>query len=301
MLEWLERAQAHYDRLANPSRRRARDSAEVREMLAWVGRHQRSIDRIAARRAAAPVRPETFQPGTHALGERVWDIIAAARDCWHGTHHVHQADALMRQLAECMNLASTAPAVRPQAASPAAAPASNRTRGSLRAAAPMNPVQSHHSTATSRAPGSVRALDSAHWLNEYYRVEDHFDRCEVVRRAADYMAGLLRLDPDAVADRTVGESEDDLRERIAIEGYGHELAAVAERFPLRSVVQARLAKGQHPVRGVAWTPPEDDYFAAREARTMRDAGVQVVDIASALGRKQNTVGRWVAKSRRSAA
>lgn len=235
--------------------------------------------------------------GSHPLGAHVWVVIETARGSRHDTTLPAAADAMLEALAQCMDMTSSTPAARPRAASPEKPHFANRTRATHLSPVPMNPVQRHHSTASSRAPGSSRSLDSGYWRHEYLRVNDHFDRCEVVRRAADYLASLLRLNPDQAESRSDGETEKDLRKRIAVEAHGHALRAAAERFDRRSVIQARLEHGHHPIRGVAWTPPEENVFAAREARGMRDEGLTTADIARALGRNASTVRNWTTRAR----
>ena len=314
--------------------RRARDSAGVREMLALLAQLERHRDRQGEKPAVPLQRQRAYAPreddgvyaqGTHPLGDHVWIVIRSARQCRPATHTADQARALLEAVCQCLDLTSTVPAARPRAASAEREPVGNRTRSSLQAPAPMNPVHRMHATGKSAAPGSVRVLDSARWRHEWARVDDHADRCEVVRRSATYLAGLLavvRVCPHCGAAVAVNlwvanhcpecahrspppsravEDEKQLRQRIAVEAEGHALRAAAERFDRRSVVQARIEAGQHPVRGVAWTPPDDNATAAREARAMRDEGLTTVQIAAALQRNANTVRSWTTRARRAAA
>lgn len=297
---------------------RARDAGEVRELLAWITRHEQRFARLEERRVPAS---EPYR-ATHPLGAHVWVVIRTALACQPDTSKPEEADALIRALGDCLDMASAVSAAKPPALPPSLA-LGNRTRGSMRAAPPMNPVQRHHSAGTSSAPRTL--LDSIHWRREYLRVDNHFDRCEVVRRAAIHLASLLDepracLKCRAAAAITLWdgdscplcgqnsppiaravEDEQQLRERIAEQAAGHHLRAAAERFDRRSVIQARLEHGQHPVRGVPWTPPEDNHLAAHEARGMRDEGLTTADIARALGRNASTVRNWTTKARRLAA
>lgn len=301
--------------------RRARDAADVRELLAWMKRAERRIERHEA------IRPPAREPyrASHPLGAHVWIVIRTALDCQPDKTEPEQADAMLAALGDCLDLASAVPASRPRDATPTHPHFANRMRmsgdrdGRPVGRPPMNPVQRHYSSGESTAPTML--LDSAHWQREYRRVDIHFDRCEVVRRAAVYLASLLDepracLKCRAAAAVTLWtgdqcplcgkdsppvaravEDEQQLRERIAVEARGHPLHAAAERFDRRSVIQARLEHGQHPVRGVPWTPPADNHLAAHEARAMRDEGLTSTDIARALGRGAATVRNWTTKRR----
>lgn len=316
--------------------RRAQDSAQVRDLLAWLAplvRHyagelvrSHAVHRLERRAPTADER--VYTPGTHPLGAHVWVVIRTALGCRPETSTPEEADALIRALGDCLDMASAVPAARPRAATPTHPHFANRVRlsgdrdGRPRETPPMNPVQRHYSSAAGSAP--TTRLDSAHWRREYQRVDTRFDRCEVVRRAAMYLASLLdepraclKCRAAAAATLWAGdqcplcgkdsprlaravEDEQQLRERIAIEALGHPLRAAAERFDRRSIIQARLEHGQHPVRGVKWTPPADNHLAAHEARAMRDEGLTSTDIARALGRSANTIRSWTTRIRRAA-
>lgn len=237
-------------------------------------------------------------PGTHVLGEHTLLVIRTAERCWPENTTPDQADHLLDAVLQCIDLAGgVTQATRPRAASPTHPAFANRTRANQGQAAPMNPVSRHHGTGASRRPPSDS--DSAFWLNEYQRVSTHFDRCEVVRRAAEYLATLIHRDPDAP---TRVFTEADQLASALLEGRGWPLEDVARKhnLPERTLVLARIDKGLHPLTGVPWTPPQENAFAARDAREMRARRMTNVDIASALGRNASTVREWTTNRRQAA-
>lgn len=236
--------------------------------------------------------------GTHVLGGHVEIVIRTARRCYEDTHTHEGARALLDAVLQCIELVGgMTEATKPRAASPAYPVMANRTRSSQRQAAPMNPVQHHYGGGRSgRPPGDS---DAGYWRHEYERVSNLHDRCEVVRRAADYLAGLIARDPHAPS--RVWTEQDQIRSAL-LEGRGWPPADVAIRFHLteRTVALARIEEGQHPLTGQVWSAPDENLFAAQEARNMRAAGMANADIATALRRSASTVREWTTSRRRAA-
>lgn len=232
---------------------------------------------------------------THILGEHTELVITTAKTCRPGTHTPDQARALLEAVLQCIDLAGgVTAATRPRAASPAKPVFANRTRGNTGQAAPMNPVQRHYGDGHSgRPPG---ATDSGYWRHEYQRVTSHFDRCEVVRRAAGFLASLLEVDPDAPRGEL---TEDHVRAQVLIEGQDWPLEDVARKFhqEQRTVVRWRIEAGRHPLTGKPWTPPDGNFRAAIEARAMKAAGLFSTDIGEALGKSANTIRAWTTNRR----
>jgi hypothetical protein len=123
----------------------------------------------------------------------------------------------------------------------------------------MNPVQRHYGDGHSgRPPG---ATDSGYWRHEYQRVTSHFDRCEVVRRAAGFLASLLEVDPDAPRGEL---TEDHVRAQVLIEGQDWPLVDVARKFHQESAPSSAGASKQaatrspgsygHRPRRTSWPP-----------------------------------------------
>lgn len=236
--------------------------------------------------------------GTHLLGEHAQDVAISAQACRPDTHTTDQADRLMSALLQCIELVGGATAaVRPRAASPAHPAFSNRTRSHPLQLAPMNPVNHHHGSGASRRPGGDS--DAGYWRHEYQRVDTHFDRCDVVRRAGAYLASLIARDLSIPA----GEwTDDDTKAQVLIEGQGWDIETVAQRFrlTLATVAHYRIDNNRHPLTGRHWTPPTSNALAADAAREMKAAGLNSAMIGAALERSANTVRCWVTSHRRAA-
>lgn len=251
---------------------------------------------------------ETASP---LLGSHFTIMVATGRACQPSATSIEQADNLIAALTEAMDLVGAGiPAVRPRAASPDRPHHANRDRSvspvperALARPLPMNPVQRHHGTGGSQAPTSL--LDSDYWRHQYTRVHDHWDRCEVIRRAAKYLASLLAPDPAelaAAAERAKMIKNPALEQQILVDGHGHHIHAVARslNITVRAVAICRIQEGIHPVTGYQWTPPDDNHAAADQARAMKAAGLTSTDIGLALGRGASTVRNWTSGLRRAA-
>lgn len=261
---------------------------------------------------AAAREPRELQRGSHPLGLHAWLVVETGRACLPSVAP-EQARGLLEAVLQCIDLVGgTAQASRPQAAAPAHPPTSGRTRATTNnpdraklRALPMNPGAGHHASAGSQPPPSD--LDSSYWRREYTRVTDHADRCEAVRRAADYLASLIcapapQIDRDGKPIARGVFTDDDLREQALVEGHGWPLVDVARKLHVteRFVALARIDDGRHPLTGKKWTPPKDNQIAAHQARAMRDVGLTSTDIAAALERSASAVRMWTTQARRAA-
>lgn len=265
-----------------------------------------------------------FPPGTHPFGDHVWILIRQGLDCQtHNTRPEHTRPMVIA-LGQAMDMVGAGiAAVRPRAASAEVTPTGHRDRWKagtkpdpekiLPLPLPMNPTAGHHGGGKSDPPSAQ--LDSDFFRREHDRIDTHWDRCEVVRRAARHLAGLIRRDPDeedAAITRALPpkngqpRKEPTLDEQVLEEGRGHPIDAVARHFQItiRQVAAIRNAakpKAQHPLRGLPWTPPQENAFAAEEARAMKAAGLTSTDIGAALGRGAAAVRNWTSERRRRAA
>jgi hypothetical protein len=236
---------------------------------------------------------------THILGEHAKLVIHTAKHCHPNTHTPDQADALMQAVLDCIDLAGgTTQATRLDGTgTPDKPPITNRTRTTTTAAIPMNPVHRRNTTGHSNAPTSD--LDSSYWHHQYQRVHTHFDRCEVVRRAAHFLQRLLERDPHAPEGDLTDEH---INQLILDNGPGWPPDDVARKYrrETRDVITIRIDHDRHPLTGKPWTPPEHNAFAAVEARSMRDAGLTSTQIARSLGCSASAVRMWTTKQRRAA-
>jgi hypothetical protein len=236
----------------------------------------------------------------HILGDHATIIIQTAKHCQPATSSPDQADALIAAVLHCIDLAGgITQASSPRFdTSPDKPVLGSRTRSTPTQAIPMNPVSRHHGTGSSTRPPSD--TDSGYWRHEYQIAPSHFDRCDVIRRAARYLASLIQRDPKAPTGSLTAR---DVKVDILINGAGWPPADVARRYHVteRTVTLARIDDDRHPLTGQHWTPPEHNTFAAAAAREMRAAGVACVDIALSLQRNVNTVYAWTTGTRRAAA
>lgn len=233
---------------------------------------------------------------THILGDHARQVIHTAKHCHPNTHTPEQANALMRAVLECIDLAGgTTQATRLDGTgTPDKPPVTNRTRTSTTGPVPMNPVHRRTSTGHSTSPSSD--LDSGYWHHQYARVHTHFDRCEVVRRAAQFLQRLLERDPNAPEGDLTDEHVDEL---ILVNGAGWPPQDVARKYHRepRDVIILRINAGKHPLTGKPWTPPELNLLARAAACEMRDYGMYSTDIGRALQRSANTIRTWTTRDR----
>lgn len=263
-------------------------------------------------RSPEPELDET-EVGTHPMGAHLWIIVRTAQHCRPGNTRVGATRAMVEALGQAMDMVGAGiAATRPRAASPAKPHFANRDRSSspvperaLAQPLPMNPVQGHAASGASRPPSG--RLDSDFWRNEHDRVDNHWDRCEVVRRAGAHLAALVRRDPRQEAEaeerRKTGKDQT-LEDQVLELGKGHDIDQVAQHFRLTTrevaVIRTKAKPARHPLTGKTWTPPEANALAAEEARTMKAAGLASTDIGLALGRSPNTVRAWTTSTRRAA-
>jgi hypothetical protein len=233
---------------------------------------------------------------THILGDHARLVIHTAKHCHPSTHTPSEAEALMRAVLECIDLAggATAATKLDGTGTPDKLPVSNRTRSSLTAAVPMNPVHRRNSGSQSSSPPSD--LDSGYWRHEFNRVTTHFDRCEAIRRAALFLQRLLERDPNAPEGDLTDEHVNEL---ILDNGAGWPPDDVARKYhrETRDVILLRIDAGKHPLTGKPWTPPELNLLARAAACEMRDHGMNSTDIGRALQRSANTVRTWTTRDR----
>jgi hypothetical protein len=236
---------------------------------------------------------------THILGDHARLVIHTAKHCHPNTHTPQQADNLLEALLHCIDLAggATAATKLDGTGTPDKLPVSNRTRSNQNAAVPMNPV--HRRTTTSHSTSPTSDLDSGYWRHQYQRVHTHFDRCEVIRRAAHFLHRLLERDPNAPEGDLTDEH---INQLILDNGTGWPPDDVARKYHRepRHVILLRIDHDRHPVTGKPWTPPEHNTFAAVEARSMRDAGLTSTQIARSLGCSASAVRMWTTRQRRAA-
>lgn len=148
-----------------------------------------------------------------------------------------------------------------------------------------------------RPPGEGETGDAGWWHNEYVRVGAHWMKCEVVRRAGDYLESLsirpdlLRTAGGGVSDGKAQETMADLHARIVRDGGGWSVreVAVSMRCTEREVRKARKLALMAVETGLAVVPA--DGSRGERVRALRDAGMTVTQIALLVGVDKATVSR----------
>lgn len=148
-----------------------------------------------------------------------------------------------------------------------------------------------------RPPGEGETGDAGWWQHEYVRFEPHWAKCEVVRRAGEFLEslsvrpGLLRTASGGVTDGRVQETMADLHARIIRDGEGWSVreVAVSMRCTEREVRRARRAAFVAVESGLAVVPVDGSRVG--RVRAMREAGMTVTQIAALVGVDKATVSR----------